>query len=117
MQAEFLFRSCFYCGYSRILGYSTLAEERMGKTPLSLEELIKKFGPESIHPEQPDSENWKESEVLVCRVCFGPASLHPKDENVLGCVKCSFAVEGIHISAFFAPMALFEESDEIIATD
>lgn len=89
----------------------------MGKTPLSLEELKNKFGPDSIHPELPDPEKWKESMVLVCRVCLGPASLHPNDENVLGCVKCSLAVEGIHISAFFAPMALFEESDEVIATD
>ncbi len=89
----------------------------MGKTPLSLEELINKYGPDSIYPELPDPGKWQESMVLACRGCFGPASLHPDDENVLGCVKCSYAVEGIHISAFFAPMALFEETDEIIATD
>lgn len=89
----------------------------MTKTPTSLEERIKKFGPESIHPERPDPEKWAESEVLICKICSGRASLHPHDENVLGCVRCSYAVEGIHISAFFAPMVLFEESDEIIATD
>ena len=89
----------------------------MTKTPPTLEELTKKFGSESIYPERPDPEKWAESGVLMCKICSVPASLHPHDENVLGCVKCSYAVEGIHISAFFAPMALFGESDEIIATD
>lgn len=89
----------------------------MEKIPLSLEELKNKFGPDSIYPELPDPEKWQESMVLACRSCSEPASLHPDDENVIGCVKCSYAVAGIHISAFFAPMALFEESDEIIATD
>lgn len=89
----------------------------MAKAPVSLEELIKKFGGVGMYPERPDPEKWAESGVLICRICSGPASLHPHNEDVLGCVKCNFAVEGILISAFFAPAPLFDERDEISATD
>ena len=89
----------------------------MSTLPTSLEDRIKKFGPENMYPERPDPEKWKESAVLICKTCFEPASLHPQDDDVIGCVKCNYAVAGILISAFFAPMVLFEESDEIIATD
>lgn len=89
----------------------------MTKTPASLEELTEKFGSESIYPERPDPEKWAESGVLVCRICSGRASLHPHDEDVRGCVGCNYAVAGIFVSAFFAPMALFDERDKIIATD